>query len=156
MSKNFITCFFIIAISIYSCKPTSKASHNSFSNIPTQSSTLIKITTHYNKDALKGLLSNQLSKTHFDIATINDNIISTNPKQRNNIYYKYRIEVSDGQAIISGKYQIVTAAHPNPFSSESFWTIIYFGGGGIINARGFEDVKIMSDAIDDAVLSYNK
>lgn len=127
-----------------------------FSPTPTTSSSVVRITSHYNKDSLLLLFSTYLPKANFEIASIRNQVILTESKRRSNIYYKYSISISDGQAIVSGKYQPISSSGNKPSSSESFWTVIKFGGGGVINARGIEDAKIISDAINDAVISYDK
>jgi hypothetical protein len=55
--------------------------------------------------------------------------------------------------LITGKYQAISSTDNKPKSSQSYWNIIKLGGGGIINARGIEDAKIISDAINDAFIS---
>ncbi len=152
----YLLCFVFFWSFNFSCKTSSKQMKNShFSPSPTERSTVAKITSHYNTDSLLLLFLTYLPKAHFEIALVRNKLILTEPKQRSKLYYKYRIEVSDGKAIVSGKLQEVPSINTKPSSSESFWNVIKFGEGGIINARAIEDVKIISGAMDDAVITYN-
>jgi hypothetical protein len=58
--------------------------------------------------------------------------------------------------MVSGKYQAIRSTNNKPSSSESFWNEIKFGEGGIINARAIDDVQVISGAVNDGVISYNK
>lgn len=141
---------------IFACSQSAKQlKDNHFPPSPSEVNTVVKLTSHYSSDSLLLLFSTYLPKAHFEIASVRNKLILTEPKQRAKLYYKYSIEISDGKAIVSGKLQEVPTINTRPSTSESFWNVIKFGEGGIINARAMEDVKIISGAINDAVITYN-
>lgn len=152
----YLLCWTFSVLS-FCCKTSSKQLKDKhFSSTPTASSSIVRITSHYNKDSLLLLFLTYLPKAHFEITSARNQAILTASKRRSNTFYKYSIEVSDNQAMISGKYQSISSTDNKPESSESYWNVIKLGGGGIINTSGIEDFKVIADAINDAVISYDK